>query len=351
MRPPSDKPINWIFVGSLLLIMSIDYMVIWKWFDMPPFIAVWESLYVAWVSCATLAIRYNLRYYRPQKQKFLYVKFVSGILAVIFSYVFVVVGQKVYPDASAYLQWLNYSLPIRTVIAWLVITNAGNRSLLWYDLLAQRDIEDRRKALEDISRDAELFKLRQQLQPHFLFNSLNSINALIALRPAEARQMVLKLSDFFRGSLKREDEKWITLPDELQYLELYLDIEKVRFGHRLSTSVSCDDAACLSQIPPMLLQPIVENAIKYGLYDTLDDITISIRGWREEDMLYVEVTNPYDAALQQSPNKGTGFGLSSMRRRLYLLFARQDLLETSAANNIFTTLIKVPQPYDKSNHH
>ncbi|PUZ24538.1 Histidine kinase [Chitinophaga costaii] len=351
MRLLPDKPINWSFIAGLLLVMSIDYLVVWKWFQMPAYMATWESLFVAWLSCATLAIRYNLKYYRPQKQKFLYVKFVAGVLTVLFCCAYAMLMNKLYPEASSYLTWLNYSLPVRMVIGWLVITNAGNRSLLWYDLQAQRELEARRKVLEDLSRDAELFKLRQQLQPHFLFNSLNSINALIALRPQEARQMVLKLSDFFRGSLKREDEKWIPLPDELQYLELYLDIEKVRFGHRLSTLVSCDDAACSSLVPPMLLQPVVENAIKYGLYDTLDPITITIRGWREQGILYIEVNNPYDASLQQQPNKGIGFGLSSIRRRLYLLFARQDLLETAAANNIFTTLIKVPQPYDKSDHH
>lgn len=351
LRPLAEKPISLSFIASLLVIMSIDYFIIWKWFEMPAFIAVWESVFVAWISCATLAIRYNLKYYRPQKEKFLYVKFVAAVLALLYCYAFALAMKKFFPEETNYLKWLNYSLPIRMVIGWLVITNAGNRSLLWYDLQAQREQEARRKALEDLSREAELFKLRQQLQPHFLFNSLNSINALIAIRPQEARQMVLKLSDFFRGSLKREDQQWVALPDELQYLELYLDIEKVRFGHRLSTEVSCDEIACKSMIPPMLLQPVVENAIKYGLYDTLDDITISIKGWRDQGMLYVEVTNPFDASLQQQPHRGTGFGLSSIRRRLYLLFARQDLLETSANGNIFRTLIKVPQPYDKSDHH
>src|SRR5690606_11377571 len=87
--------------------------------------------------------------------------------------------------------------------------------------------------MEKISREAELYKLRQQLHPHFLFNSLNSINALIHSQPEQARKMVQQLSEFLRGTLKREENQLISLEEELQYLKLYLDIEKVRFGHRL----------------------------------------------------------------------------------------------------------------------
>ena len=93
----------------------------------------------------------------------------------------------------------------------------------------------------------------------------------------------------------------------------------------------------------MLLQPIVENAIKFGLYDTTDDITIVIEAKRKENNLILHITNPFDTETSV-PNRGTGFGLSSVQRRLYLLFARQDLLQTSINNNLFTTIIKIPQP-------
>ena len=135
----------------------------------------------------------------------------------------------------------------------------------------------------------------------------------------------------------------------MKYLQLYLDIEKVRFGHRLTTNVIPEEGAEKMLMPPMLLQPVVENAIKFGLYDTTGEITISIRSWVQDNMLFISIQNPFDNELQQ-PNKGTGFGLSSIQRRLYLLFARQDLLETSARENIFTTIIKVPQTHDKSNY-
>ena len=108
-------------------------------------------------------------------------------------------------------------------------------SVIWYNWQEQSEQEVRKQDAEKLTKEAELFKLRQQLQPHFLFNSLNSINALIGSRPQEARKMVQQLSDFLRGTIRKEEHQWVTLKEELQYLQLYLDIEKVRFGHRLFT--------------------------------------------------------------------------------------------------------------------
>ncbi|HEX6182086.1 MAG TPA: GHKL domain-containing protein, partial [Chitinophagaceae bacterium] len=95
-------------------------------------------------------------------------------------------------------------------------------------------------------------------------------------------------------------------------------------------------------LPPMLLQPIVENAIKFGLYDTTDSITVYISARKIAEHLVIEVKNPFDPETS-SPQQGTGFGLSSVKRRLYLLFARNDLLTTQAENNLFTTTVKIPQ--------
>ena len=130
--------------------------------------------------------------------------------------------------------------------------------------------------------------------------------------------------------------------EELQYLQLYLDIEKVRFGNRLATLLECDDAARKLNLPALLLQPIVENAIKFGLYDTTGDTVIRITASVEDNYLKIKVLNPYDPETA-SPNMGTGFGLKSVQRRLYLLFARTDLLITEAKDNQFTTIVKIPQ--------
>jgi LytS/YehU family sensor histidine kinase len=154
--------------------------------------------------------------------------------------------------------------------------------------------------------------------------------------------MIHQLSDFLRGTLKKDDQQMVSLAEELQHLNLYLEIEKVRFGHRLDTEISCDNRSSTAVLPALLLQPIVENAIKFGLYDTTDKVTVSIRSEMDGSYLVMMVQNPYDPQTAR-PRTGTGFGLSGVKRRLYLLFARNDLVETHANDNIFTTIIRVPQ--------
>jgi LytS/YehU family sensor histidine kinase len=212
----------------------------------------------------------------------------------------------------------------------------------WYSFQDRKENEERRSTAEKLARDAELFKLRQQLQPHFLFNSLNSISALIGTRPEEARHMIQQLSDFLRGTIKKEETQLVTLNEELQHLQLYLDIEKVRFGHRLITNIINETETNECKIPSLLLQPIVENAIKFGLYDTIEIVSINIEIKKLNGQLIISVQNPFDPETS-STQKGAGFGLNSVQRRLYLLFARNDLVTTTVQENIFTTIIKIPQ--------
>jgi LytS/YehU family sensor histidine kinase len=221
-------------------------------------------------------------------------------------------------------------------------------SVLWYSSEEEQENRQRRNDAERLAKEAELFKLRQQLAPHFLFNSLNSISALIGSRPEQARRMIQQLSDFLRGNLRKEDQQWIPLAEELQYLELYLEIEKVRFGHRLSTELDYAPECLEYRLPSMLLQPIVENAIKFGLYDTTESVTISIRARLVDNYIRIEVVNPFDPETSR-PKKGTGFGLTSIQRRLYLLFARPDLLETRVEENLFITTVSIPANWPAAN--
>jgi LytS/YehU family sensor histidine kinase len=215
---------------------------------------------------------------------------------------------------------------------------------LYDQLKEQRETSARDAATSSMVREAELQKLQLQLQPHFLFNSLNSINAMIMIRPDEARQMVQQLSDFLRNTLRRADEHWMALAEEWDYIQLYLAIEKVRFGHRLEIETQWDKQTNTWIVPTLLLQPLVENAIKFGLYGTTDKVVIHIGTSIQEGMLQIRITNPFDGDMQ--PPQGSGFGLNGLRRRLYLLFARSDLLETRIDNNLFSVILKLPPKND-----
>jgi len=322
---------------------GIVHAFVLNWFGFPWKMAVWDSAVsnLALVGMALL-VTVTLRSYIPQKNKYVYILGLCLALAVTWILISRSLLMLLANDATDYRNFFSQSFPIRFAIGFLVIGCMSLVSVLWYTIQDQQETEKRKNEAEKLSKEAELYKLRQQLQPHFLFNSLNSINALIGTQPQQARTMIQQLSDFLRGTLKKEDSQWASLEEELQHLELYLEIEKVRFGHRLSTVIHNETSGSI-QLPVMLLQPIVENAIKFGLYDTTEAISISVTAKNENDSLMVQVINPFDPQTS-SPKKGTGFGLNSVQRRLYLLFARSDLLKTETREQLFITTIKIPQP-------
>lgn len=282
------------------------------------------------------------QFYQPGRSNWFYR--IGYVLALVTAYQTVLenVLQKVYSWNNSYLIFLDQSLPFRFVIALLILSFITIINWLLYYLNEKKQNEKNQTELENMSKEAELAKLRQQIQPHFLFNSLNSINALVVTQPQEARKMVQQLSEFLRGTLKKDEEKLITLNEELKHLQLYLDIEKVRFGHRLNVNIDTDKNCEELKLPPLLIQPVVENAIKFGLYDTVGDVTIELRSKLVNGNLQISVTNPYDPQTQKT-RSGNNFGLGSIQRRLYLMFARKDLLITHSENAIFTTTLLIPQ--------
>lgn len=248
----------------------------------------------------------------------------------------------VFKDRPLYLAELDMSRPIRFAIGFLGL---GTTVLaVWIvEFIAYEKEQALRQAAEVSSiKDAELAGLSQKLQPHFIFNSLNSINALIGSSPAEARKMIEHLSDFLRGTLRKDEKKMLSFREELNHLKLYLDIEKVRFGHRLSTDYQIEEECYEFLLPPLILQPIVENAIKFGLYDTTENLCIELKARNHNGMLSIEIRNPFDPQTTTKP-KGAGFGLKAVYRRLELIYLRADLLKTDREENIFITRLNFPQ--------
>ena len=332
----------WIVIRYVLSCILFQFIVLF-WFGFNMKTSIYDSVIsISLLTAAGLIMVNNLKYYRPEKNRYLYMLIWCLILAAIWLFASHWILSYLASADAHYDDFLYKSLPVRFFLGLLVIGLIALISVLWYTQQDQKEIEQRKADAEKLARDAELYNLRQQLQPHFLFNSLNSITALIGTRPEEARKMIHKLSDFLRGTLKKEDQQPVSLAEELEHLQLYLDIEMVRFGHRLSTSVNSDESCKKMLIPPMILQPIVENAIKFGLYDTTGIVNIQIKAECFDNELHVSVENPYDPETTR-PKHGTGFGLSGVKRRLHLLFGRIDLLETKSDSHIFTSTVKIPQ--------
>src|SRR5215213_4620226 len=233
--PLSQTRFRVIFSISWVIVLA-DLVLVLKWFELD-----WEPALIdgfittILLLVLSLLIMNTLRFYIPRRERyiniFIWCLFIMGIWLVTSRWLLLLTAGHYY----GYADFLQNSLPVRASIGLLILGCIALISVIWFGSQEQKENELRKTDAEKLAKEAELFKLRQQLQPHFLFNSLNSINALIGSRPQEARKMIEQLSDFLRGTIKKEETQWVNLMEEIQYLQLYLDIEKVRFGNRLAT--------------------------------------------------------------------------------------------------------------------
>lgn len=194
------------------------------------------------------------------------------------------------------------------------------------------------------ARDAELRALKAQINPHFLFNSLNSIAALAVKDPPQAREMCILLSDFLRRTLGMGEKQSISWDEEIQLVGAYLDIERIRFGTRLHVEMQIDGACGECQVPPLLLQPLVENAVKHGIATMVDGGTIRVNSRVEEGLLQVFVENGYDADAPTPRRREApqGLGLRNVRNRLETSFGSAAQLTTHTENSLFRTEMILP---------
>lgn len=240
-----------------------------------------------------------------------------------------------------FLPLVKSSQPLRAALFAAIGAASGVLPPLRSRLAELSEAAARAQDTADLHRDAELFKLRQQFGPHFLYNSLNSVSALVAIEPDKAQEMIGRLAHFMRASVRREMAESVPLADELSYVHEYLAIEAVRFGDRLVVRVEDDGACDDCTVPPFLLQPLLENAIKYGVYGTTGPVEIFVRIARVIGALRIVITNPFDPLT--APPSGTGFGLEGVGRRLTLLYGRTDLIATTNADHTFITTLTIPQ--------
>ena len=286
-----------------------------------------------------------------------------GLTAVVLFFAVVL-----HASIDAWVQGVYYAASRETTFAqrligllYLPLTLLGGWSALYYAInffLTVEQQADRLDRLEAQATAAQLAMLRYQLNPHFLFNTLNSISTLVLLKQTEpANAMLTRLSGFLRHTLIAEPGSQVTLAQEVETLQLYLDIERMRFEERLRTHFEIEDAALAAQLPAMLLQPLVENAIKYAVSPQEEGARISLtaRVIGDRLRLTVEDTGPGIEDMQRfmagdpsgTPAPGrpvsTGVGLANIRNRLAQAYGDTHLFETrSEAGGGFTVLIEIP---------
>ena len=206
---------------------------------------------------------------------------------------------------------------------------------------ASREAEEAALRFRVLAREAELRAFKAQVDPHFLFNSLNAVAALCGSRPNDARQMAQHLADFFRLILRLGAQERITLAEEIDLVTRYLAIEKVRFGDRLKVNVSVDEGAAQCLVPPLLLQPLVENAVRHGVASMVEGGTIDVEATLRDGMLRILIDNPADP--DRTDQHGEGIGLENARGRLHTVSEGRALMTAAEGEGRFRVVIELPR--------
>ncbi|MEL7145716.1 MAG: histidine kinase [Bacteroidota bacterium] len=216
--------------------------------------------------------------------------------------------------------------------------------LIFYQNYREKEVSE--LEMKTMLKESELSMLKAQLNPHFIFNSLNSISALTLTRPEDAHEMIVKLSTFLRHTIGQPETELVTIQKEIDTISLYLDIEKSRFGDKLQVVINgLDEMGDQVRLPNLILQPLIENAVKYGVYELLDVSLIKIDLSLDHQILTVKIVN--DKAEKAGAMKGKGIGLKNVRKRLQHIYDRSDLIETIIEDSTFSTILTIPQ---RTNH-
>jgi two-component system, LytTR family, sensor histidine kinase AlgZ len=232
------------------------------------------------------------------------------------------------------------SMPLLFGFGVLLYSLAVALHYTYLELQSAQEAARREQVAKVLAREAELKALKAQINPHFLFNSLNSISALTSVDAAQAREMCIRLSDFLRNTLRLGEKVSIPFADEIALVRTYLEVEQVRFGTRLRVEERIPPECHACVVPPLLLQPLVENAIKHGIAGLVEGGYIRIDGECESGMLSIAVENNFDP---DSPApKRSGLGLANVRSRIQARHGERGRMRVTVADTVHRVELLLP---------
>jgi two-component system LytT family sensor kinase len=330
----------WIFISGIHIILLLVSQ------EFPFELVLTESLVSNFLLAFLGLVLLVSIFYSNIKHQALFTKIINHlILIIIFLGLWVIIDYLIlsssFKNNSGYLEYL------RTTLSWRIGNGflfCGMIIIAYYLLVFYQNFREKvvkESELKTLIKESELSSLKSQINPHFIFNSLNSISSLTIISPEKARNMIIKLSDFLRYSISQSDEKMTSLKDEMQNINRYLDIEKIRFGDRLKVVENIDEQCFNKKLPGLILQPLVENAVKYGVYESVDQAKIEISTSCSEKALKIKIKNDYDPDLVEK--KGEGIGLKNIGSRLGIIYKNENLMVINKSNNTFEVAIIFPQ--------
>jgi two-component system, LytTR family, sensor histidine kinase AlgZ len=244
---------------------------------------------------------------------------------------------KYFPDIT---RNVSRTFPLLLITGVLTHTLIVNLFYVLIALEASREAEARVLQAGILAREAELKALKAQVNPHFLFNSLNSISALTSSDSAKAREMCILLGDFLRRTLGLGEKSVISLDEEMSLIRAFLAVEKIRFGSRINMEENIDKEASDVQVPPLLLQPLVENAVAHGIANLVEGGRIRLDAHCRDGNVSIVVENTYDP--DAPPRRKGGVGLANVRQRLAARYGNLASFDVSKNADSFRVALKFP---------
>lgn len=336
----------YIYLIVWLTIAVIQVFLIFFATDLKIYVAISDSLVFNFLyAFLAITIWYPIRYSNPEGKLSIRIAItyivVGAVVVTGWLYLGYLILKVILVNDESYFQFLNDSFVARLATGILYY---GVTLLIYHLFIYGKELEAKKLTEANLSllvKESELNVLRSQLNPHFLFNSLNSISSLTISDPDTAREMIIKLSEFLRYALKHGEREKTRFAEEIKNIELYLQIEKIRFGDRLVFEKEVSEPCEEGLIPNMILQPLFENAVKHGVYESTEPITIKMNCEGDQNALRVEISNNFDT--KQVSRKGAGIGLKNVRNRLMLIYGRDDLIKVDKTGNVFKVKLIIPQ--------
>lgn len=333
-----------IYVLIWILVIGIHFAILYSFYQHDILTAVTDSLvFNLLFALVGLSVWFTVALTKPEKSSLfnLIVNHLSSLTLIILLWIAsgTFISKLIILDES-YHEFLLDSTPWRIISAIFLYSILV---LVYYLILYYRDLQEKYQnelRLKEAVIEGELNLLKSQINPHFLFNSLNSINSLTISDNEKAREMIVKLSDFLRYTISKEDIRFSELGKELENIRRYLEIEKVRFGKKLKFRFEIRDDCSKTKIPVMILQPLFENAVKHGVYESTEPINIRTECELQDDYLFIKITNNFDA--DSIAKKGSGIGLKNIADRLKLIYKHDQLIKTTKSNNEFIVRLFIP---------
>ena len=336
-----------LYTGVWAIIATVQTVVVYFSAAVLPFgYALADTLIFSFISaCCIIPLWYPVRYNRWERETWQYNIVAHFSLACVLVCACLLIGFGVCFfmgfGNTAYLNFLTVSLWWKALEGLLFYVVAV---LVYYLYLHVEQLNEKAAneiRLNRLLRDGELNLLKSQINPHFLFNSMNSVNSLITRNPEQAQKMLVALSDYMRYAVLSTKCEYSNLAGEMENIARYLSIEQYRFGDKLLYEPHIDPSCHNAEIPAMLLQPLFENAIKHGVYESLETVRIVAKITKERQFLYIVISNDFDEE-GGSQKKGSGTGLQNIRERLRLLYGTSATMQIKAENGLFTVILKIP---------